>query len=91
MTTSCRCCGTFVSRKVRVVSRWSSIKTDGLFFPSFNSFTGRLSGLTAFAFAITFYCLETPSSVVSVPSALTTGGLRVHRNVPYVFGATLAR
>ena len=49
------------------------MKTVGLCFPSFNSLTGRPSGPTAFAFAITFYCCGNPSSVGLVQRALTRG------------------
>ena len=64
MTAAFYCCGTFPPRQMRVISRWSSrtvIRPRRI--PSFSSSTGRPSGSTAFAFAITFFITVVISSV----------------------------
>ena len=64
MTASFYCCGTFPSRHMRVVSRWSSSRmVRSCWSPSFSSPTGRPSGPTAFAFAIAFIAVPASSDV----------------------------
>ena len=74
MTASFRCCGTFPSRQVRVISRWSLFETVRSFCSqsSNNNSTGGPTGPTAFVFVIAFIDVATSSSVGSVPKALAT-------------------
>ena len=74
MTASFYCCGTFSSRQMRVVSRWSSSRmVRSCWSPSFSSSAGRPPGPTAFAFVIAFIAVKISSSEGSIPRALATG------------------
>ena len=67
-------CEIFLSRHIRVVSRWSSSRMVwSCWSPNFSSSTGRPSVSIAFSFAIAFIAVAISSSVGSIPRALTTG------------------
>ena len=64
MTAAFYCCGTFPSRQMRVISRWSSSSMiRPCRIPSFSSSTGSSSGPTAFASVITLFITVAISSV----------------------------
>ena len=74
MTASFHCCGTFLSRQMRLVSWWSSGRmVRSCLSPSFSGSTGRPPDPTTFAFAVAFVVVAFSSAVGSIPRALANG------------------